>query len=819
MTVFEGHRDTSMPGLLQRSWKALLRPGTRLMNQLRLPAKLAVLVAAMAIPIGVFLGQTGRDLQHRDTMAHAAAEGSQILEHLIDTHASVLRLRGFSLGELSGEARFAAAAQAERTRVQTQVAKLDAAFKAATQMPPVHHWPGLMQRLQEATSARAPKELEQVDANFSGLLDDLQRTMHDVADRSRLADIAGSVSRQLTSLILDDTLEQVRVVSELGTQGAMLLAQRDNAGPFQRGRTLGVTWTLNRNLLSLANSLSLLARHGVTLPGSWSQAADLAKALVDDSRSRFASEPVKGSPTTFLEQAETVVDQFVAVQHDVNGRLAQVIAEEARSTHHKALWLAAAWLGGTLLLAYIVLVYFFAFQGALRELLKGMQATAQGDLSRLMKIRGRDELAEIARAFDQMNERLSDSTSDIRSRAARVDQSGRQVADGSQQLAQRTDEQFHSVNSAVAAVGHISSAVAQNAKATRELDELTERLFVQAEEGNAAMSQTVMAMDELQSASARVNEMVAVIDDVAFHTGMLALNASVEAARAGVAGKGFAVVAGEVRQLALRCAEASDEIRLLINASGAKVDDSSRKLQHACAVLDILVNGVREVSGQLRLVAAASTQQSASLQEVEVNISSLEHITRDNASLVEVSTTASQTLVAQGQALTASVAGMRLRHGSSDEARAMVERAVAYAAAHGRDPAMAHFNSPTDAWVDRDLFIFCLDRNGNILANALSPLKVGLNVNTLDGVRGTHHSDRLWERAEQGTDPWVRYQIAHPRTGKLRLKETYVARLDDNTLVACGCYGKAADETPLNHMPGGPVAWSRKDEITALAVA
>jgi signal transduction histidine kinase len=184
---------------------------------------------------------------------------------------------------------------------------------------------------------------------------------------------------------------------------------------------------------------------------------------------------------------------------------------------------------------------------------------------------------------------------------------------------------------------------------------------------------------------------------------------------------------------------------------------------------------LRAVSSQLRTIATASTRQSASLTEVEANMESLQAITRDNAELVEQSNAAAQVLVNLGKAL-------------------------------------AEFNASPKSWIDRDLFIFCLDRSGIILADAMTPSRVGLSVDTLAGLRGTHHSERLWECVQQQGSGWLRYPIAHPVTGAPRFKETFVTRIDDTTLLGCGCHASSSSELDAETNAPRAVAWSRKGE-------
>jgi methyl-accepting chemotaxis protein len=787
-----------------------MRPGVHAMRRVRLPGKLALLLAVLCLPMYVLTFIQGRAVYNGHEQVSRAQTAVVVLESVVDTHDHLQRLHALAQAVLVGAPEFEKAVSSEQELLRASLADLDMQINASGLPLAAQSWPAIKAQLTDLLAKQEAQSSDVMQAAYHRTAEQLHSLMHLAVDQGDVADDSGASARLLSALLVDNTLQLVQAVSEIRQDGTLQIITRDPMATLARGRLMGVAWTTSNELTNLDAAMGVLKARGLEVPGSWTGINTSAQALAQSIHQRFSGAHLPSSAPAFFDEVDGVVQQTVGLQRDLAQRLRVVLAQRHEDLRAQATALALAWLSVTLVMTYVVAAFYCAFHTGLLKVLRGMQATASGDLSHRVLVGGRDELTEIASAFDRMNDRLSGTTTDIRSRAARVDQSGRQVAEGSQQLAVRTDEQARSVGSAVAAITEIASAVSQTAGATRELDSLTERLFGQAENGNAAMADTLMAMDEMQTASTRVTDMVAVIDDVAFHTGMLALNASVEAARAGQAGKGFAVVAGEIRQLALRSAEAADEIRELTNASSAKAQDSSAKLQHASVALDTLVNGVREVSSQLRGIAAASTQQSASLQEVEANIEALQTITRDNRQLVEESNAASNILVAQGEALKSSVAIMRLRHGSADEARGMAERAASHAQAVGREKALADFNTdPT--WVDRDLFIFAFDRMGTIVANPVNPSKLGFHVETIEGLRGTHHAEKLWERAAAGGG-WSRYQIRHPLTGRMARKESYVMALDDQTLVGCGWYGQQSEGESIERLPSGPVAWSRSRE-------
>ncbi|MFN3812889.1 MAG: methyl-accepting chemotaxis protein [Roseateles asaccharophilus] len=181
-----------------------------------------------------------------------------------------------------------------------------------------------------------------------------------------------------------------------------------------------------------------------------------------------------------------------------------------------------------------------------------------------------------------------------------------------------------------------------------------------AQRGGAVVGQVVSTMDEINTSSKKIADIIGTIDGIAFQTNILALNAAVEAARAGEQGRGFAVVAGEVRSLAQRSAEAAREIKTLIGSSVERVEAGARLVQNAGSTMDEIVASVQRVSDIIGEISAAASEQSGGIQRVNGTVGELDQMTQQNAALVEQSAAAAASLKDQALRLSELMSRFRL---------------------------------------------------------------------------------------------------------------------------------------------------------------
>jgi methyl-accepting chemotaxis protein len=287
------------------------------------------------------------------------------------------------------------------------------------------------------------------------------------------------------------------------------------------------------------------------------------------------------------------------------------------------------------------------------------EAIAQGDLTQPLRAEGSDELAEMLRSLEQMQQRLRGVVGEIRAGTEGISTASREVAVGSQDLSQRTEEAASNLQQTASSLEEINATARQAAQSAAQANQLAGSAAEVARRGGDVVHQVVQTMGDINTSSRRIADIIGTIDGIAFQTNILALNAAVEAARAGEQGRGFAVVAGEVRLLAGRSAEAAKEIKSLISASVEKVDAGSRLVDDAGSTMQEIVASVQRVTDIIGEITAATGEQSTGIGLVSDAITQLDQVTQQNAALVEESAAAAESLSDQARRVAESVSVFR----------------------------------------------------------------------------------------------------------------------------------------------------------------
>jgi len=634
-----------------------------LLHRLNLSQKFLLLgllsTLMVALPSGLYFKRAFTDIEaaQREVRGGGSLVVLNKVIQLTQTH------RGMSAGMLGGNEALAGRRPALRDALVKAMDAMDTEFRQAGVSNRIQtHWTDMRKNwvtLEQSVANRQIKPAESTKLHTQLITSELllSEELLDEYGLSLDPDAATYYLIQASLVNMPWLAENLGIMRAQGT-GFLALGNLPPEGRATlqalKKRALEVQGDMFRNLKKAGDANPEMQTTLQTKADSGRAAVDKTMALAE--QGLIGAAELKLPPAEYFDEFTRTIDGLYEFNALAMKTMTGALDARVSDMHRAEFTVIALLLSGLLAAMMLAVAFVRSITGPVGEAVTVARAVADGNLRIAVPVHGTNELGQLMQALDAMRLRLSDVVGEVLQGSESLATASAEIAQGNNDLSARTEQQASALEQTAASMEELGATVKQNADNARQANQLALSASTVAVQGGAVVSQVVETMKGINDSSRRIADIITVIDGIAFQTNILALNAAVEAARAGDQGRGFAVVASEVRSLAGRSAEAAKEIKNLISASVARVEQGTSLVDQAGSTMTEVVSAIKRVTDIMGEISAASSEQSLGVSQVGEAVTQMDQVTQQNAALVEEMAAAADSLRSQAGQLVQTVA-------------------------------------------------------------------------------------------------------------------------------------------------------------------